>query len=265
MEHFSYPDAHTGLDLNHNPEFTTCESYRAYYDIESLMNLTEDLFFNLRTHIKEKFQKADLPQLDFKRPFKRIDFISGIEAATNRKLPNLALPTATNEVIEIFHSLKIPLPLSTTLPVLLDKLSGIYLEPQCSNATFIINHPECLSPLSKTFIHPTTNQQVAARAELFVNQQEVVNTYEEENSPTEQRKKFVEQLKYRDDEEDTSIDESYLEALEWGLPPTGGWGCGIDRLSMLMSGATRIGDVLSFGSLRNVVSLRTRKPAKHVT
>lgn len=102
---------------------------------------------------------------------------------------------------------------------------------------------------------PSTSQRVAARAELFIAGKEVVNTYEEENSPFEQRRKFKEQIKYRDDENRTDIDESYIEALEWGLPPTGGWGCGIDRLVMLLSGTDRINDVLPFGNLRNVISL----------
>ena len=84
---------------------------------------------------------------------------------------------------------------------------------------------------------------------------ELVNTYEEENSPFEQRRKFTEQLKYRDEENEARVDESYLEALEWGLPPTGGWGCGMDRLCMLFAGTGRIGDVLSFGTLRNVVAV----------
>ena len=95
--------------------------------------------------------------------------------------------------------------------------------------------------------------------------------YEEENSPFEQRRKFEEALNYRDDDAVPSnrrldhheINESYLEALEWGLPPTGGWGCGIDRLVMLFSGASRIGDVLTFGTLRNVVNLASAaKPVK---
>ena len=82
--------------------------------------------------------------------------------------------------------------------------------------------------------------------------------YEEENSPFEQRKKFIEQAQWRDDENSGVIDEGYLEALEWGLPPTGGWGCGVDRLCMHFAGAGRIGDVLSFGNLRNVVGLAKR-------
>ena len=148
------------------------------------------------------------------------------------------------------------LPANPTLPRLLDHLSSQLLEPQCMQPTWITNYPECLSPLAKSIDHPTRNQRVSARAELFVNGQEIVNTYEEENSPFEQRRKFVEQLEYRADGNDKKIDEEYLAALEWGLPPTGGWGCGVDRLTMLMLGTERIGDVLSFGNLRNVVASR---------
>lgn len=83
--------------------------------------------------------------------------------------------------------------------------------------------------------------------------------YEEENSPFEQRRKFMEQIRYKDDENKALVDESYLKALESGLPPTGGFGCGIDRLCMLFAGANRISDVLTFGSLRNVVSLGKEK------
>lgn len=189
-------------------------------------------------------------------PFLRLDFIPELEAAINGPVPDLASPDAVLELLQIFRNSDIALPHFPTLPRLLDKLSAVFLEPKCSAPTFITNHPECLSPLSKSFIHPKTKQRVAARAELFIKGHEIVNTYEEENSPTQQRRKFVDQLLYRDEENTaTSIDENYLQALEWGLPPTGGWGCGIDRLCMLLSGTNRIGDVLPFGTLRNVVSL----------
>ena len=109
-------------------------------------------------------------------------------------------------------------------------------------------------------MHPDNQQRVAARAELFIEKQEFVNTYEEENSPAEQRRKFEEQIQYHGEyhggDRESTVDESYLQALEWGLPPTGGWGCGIDRLCMLFAGTKRIADVLSFGTLRNVVGLR---------
>jgi lysyl-tRNA synthetase, class II len=194
-------------------------------------------------------------------PFPELDFIPALNSALERDLPNLASETARSDLLQIFSQKSLPLPSKPTIPRLLDKLSSIYLEPQCQNFTFIINHPECMSPLSKSFIHPTAPnaQLVAARAELFVRAREIVNCYEEENSPFEQRRKFTMQQYYAVadagammDDEAMSIDEDYLRALEWGLPPTGGWGCGIDRLVMLFAGKERIGDVLSFGNLRAV-------------
>lgn len=156
---------------------------------------------------------------------------------------------------------------------------------------FIIHHPAVLSPLAKSFCCPVTGQLVAARAELFdpsstlrkpsssgeddVHQctstgsnssRELANMYEEENDPFEQRRKLAAQLAERghDDGDDSTmtVDESYVAALEAGLPPTGGWGCGIERLVMLLSGSRRIADTLSFGILRNVVGLGHAKPRK---
>ena len=256
----------TGLDLIHNPEFTTCEFYRTYFGLEDLIRMTEDMFTNLADHVKVLVARS-FPSLKpvstcIEAPYKRIDFISGIEIAMDQQLPNLLLPDANIKVAKMLNDRSIALPSSPTLPQMLDRLSARYLEPQCQTPTFIIHHPECLSPLAKSFLNPDNSQRIAASAELFVNSQEVANMYEEENSPFEQRRKFLEQNSYRTGESSFLIDESYLEALEWGLPPTGGFGCGIDRICMLMSGAQRIGDVLSFGSLRNVVSLRRTVAAK---
>lgn len=195
------------------------------------------------------------PDIDFSPPLPRLDFIPAIEAAIGKRLPELARPDAQAQLVLLFNECNIPLPSLPSLPHLLDKLSARYLEFQCVRPTWIINHPECLSPLSKSFIHPDNQQRVSARAELFVKKTELVNCYEEENSPIEQRRKFEDQAQYRVGDMEAGIDENYLQALEWGLPPTGGWGCGIDRLCMLFSGTTRIADVLSFGTLRNVVGL----------
>ena len=195
------------------------------------------------------------PKHDYSPPFPRLDFIPAIEAALGKQLPYLTWPDSQTQLCMLFSECNIPLPSDPTIPRLLDRLSTKYLEPQCFEPTWIINHPECLSPLSKTFIHPENQQRVSARAELFVRNTELVNCYEEENSPEEQRRKFEAQLKYQEKGSDAGIDESYLQALEWGLPPTGGWGCGIDRLCMLFSGTHKIADVLPFGTLRNVVGL----------
>jgi lysyl-tRNA synthetase class 2 len=222
------------------------------------MTMTEDLLSGMAAHIRDSNTGTLNPtSANFATPFRRIDFITGIEEGAGRKLPDLETPEALEQVKSIFTDLSLPLPTNPNLPRLLDELCSIYVEPQCVDPTFIINPPECLSPLSKSFIHPTTQQRVAARGELFIEGKEVVNTYEEENSPFEQRRKFEDQLRYsKEADEPGDIDESYLEALEWGLPSTGGWGCGIDRLCMLFTGAKRIGDVLPFGNLRAV----TRRP-----
>jgi lysyl-tRNA synthetase class 2 len=107
-------------------------------------------------------------------------------------------------------------------------------------------------------VDEVTGQRVASRVELFIHGREYVNAYEEENSPFEQRRKFIQQRDFHPEGEG-AIDESYLEALEWGMPPTGGWGCGLDRLVMLFASKKRIADVLPFGTLRNVVSIAKTK------
>lgn len=219
------------------------------------MSITERLLYGMADHIRQFNENGTLKptEVDFSTPFHRIDFITGIEEKIARKLPDLSSTDALSHLTTLFQDLSLPIPESPTLPRLLDTLCSTYLEPHCTNPTFVINPPECLSPLSKSFIHPTTHQRVAARGELFIEGREMVNTYEEENSPFEQRRKFEDQIQYsKDADEPGEIDETYLEAMEWGLPATGGWGCGIDRLCMLFTGAKRIGDVLPFGSLRAV-------------
>ncbi|KAJ5444371.1 Lysine--tRNA ligase [Penicillium daleae] len=216
-----------GIDKTHNPEFTTCEFYHAYANLEDLMHITETLLSGMATHIKALNKEGTLNQTtaNFTTPFRRIDFIPGIEAQISRSLPDLSSPDALTNMHTLFHDLSLPLPTNATLPRLLDELCATYLEPTCTDPTFIINPPECLSPLSKSFIHPTTKQVVAARGELFIEGKEVVNTYEEENSPFEQRRKFEDQVRFsKGGEEGVEVDESYLEALEWGASCNGGLG-----------------------------------------
>ncbi|KAL9072487.1 MAG: hypothetical protein Q9157_005071 [Trypethelium eluteriae] len=255
-----------GIDTTHNPEFTICEFYKPFATLDDLIKMTENMFTGLTEHTaalkRDQLQSLEPLDVDFSAPFKRLEFIPSIEFAIGRPLPNLSAPNAQQALLQLFQSLGLKLPTSPSLPRLLDALSSTYLEPQCTSPTFITHHPEALSPLSKSFVDPQTHQRVAARVELFIQGREYVNAYEEENSPFEQRRKFVEQVQYRklndaaeEGEGGVMVDESYLEALEWGLPPTGGWGCGVDRLCMLFSGASRISDVLSFGTLRNVVAL----------
>lgn len=249
-----------GLDATHNPEYTTCEFYKSFADLEELMLMTENMVSGIagRVNALGRGPLKTLPVADASlsaTPFKRVEFIPAVEAALGEALPNLAAEDATEHILALFKRRDIRVPHPPTLPRLLDSLASVFIEPQCQEPTYIIHHPACMAPLSKSFLDPATNQLVSARAELFIQEKEIANMYEEENSPFEQRKKFVQQALLKDEESGAEVDESYLAALEWGLPPTGGWGCGIDRLCMLFSGVSRISDVLAFGSLRNVVNL----------
>lgn len=251
-----------GVDATHNPEFYICEFYQAFAVLDELMAKTENLLSAISKTLcaareREVFDALP-PVADFSTPFKRLEFIPTIEERLGHALPDLSLSNATDEVLAIFNTKKLPIPANPTLPRLLDALASHYIEPHCHHPTFITHHPACLSPLAKHFTCPLTKQNISARAELFIASREIANMYEEENSPFLQRQKFMEQLKYRkiDGEGDAEkIDESYVQALEWGMPPTGGWGCGVDRLVMLVTGRERLGDVLPFGTLRNVVGM----------
>lgn len=261
-----------GVDATHNPEFYTCEFYEAFATLDHLMTRTEVLLQSMAEMIAA--QRGSLPnlfhhpssfapapsELNFTSPFTRLEFIPTIERALDTTLPDLSSPTATSDLHAICENHKIPLPSSPTVPRLLDALCAALVEPFCQTPTFITHHPAPLSPLSKHFTCPRTGQTVAARAELFIAGTEYANMYEEENSPLLQRQKFEAQRQYRDvEDEGVSVDEDYLRALEWGLPPTGGWGCGIERLVMLFAGRERIADVLPFGTVRNVVALGRRR------
>ncbi|OTA91456.1 hypothetical protein M434DRAFT_397197 [Hypoxylon sp. CO27-5] len=258
-----------GIDITHNPEFTMCEFYSAYSNLADLISITEDFITRLFKHaehlIQSQFQSLSKPKIKLpERNWKQVEFIPALEEVLDIKFPDLSEPDALPKLVELLGArTNLTQGLELTLPKFLDELAGEFLESSSyEQPLFIIHHPACMAPLSKSFICPKTGQLVSARAELFIEGREIANMYEEENDPFEQRRKFELQLESRkgkpavDDEGPVEVDESYVQALEHGLPPTGGWGCGVDRLIMLLSGATRIGDILSFGNLRNVVSIR---------
>ncbi|KAF3356002.1 hypothetical protein VDGD_06854 [Verticillium dahliae] len=272
-----------GIDATHNPEFTTCEFYSAYSSLEELIRITESLLHGLATHCDDLIanELTSLPRIDvakFAAPFQQVEFIPSLERALGLRLPNLTGPDALPELIAILKIAGIPLPggsIPSTLPKLLDRLAAVHLEPKSfDRPAFITHHPACMSPLAKSFQCPTTGQLVSARAELFVDGRELANMYEEENDPAAQARKLAEHrilAGQKPGEEDgeldadmeaAPLDKSYIKAMEAGLPPTGGWGCGVDRLVMLFSGANRISDCLTFGTLRNVVGLSAEDPGQ---
>lgn len=271
-----------GIDATHNPEFTTCEFYLAHTNLSALLNITHALFYGLSKAIASyqvKFPNLSIPDPTvFEAKFEQVEFIPAIEQALGRSLPDLnaqqALPDLINILNEEGKDWHHSLPPNPSLPKLLDHIAAVVIEPQSKGRPlFIIHHPVCMSPLSKSFTCPRTGQQVAARAELFYDGNELANMYEEENDPRKQRRKFVAQARAKmaqlhagatakDDIPAHDIDYQYISVLESGLPPTGGWGCGMDRLVMLFSGAKRISDVQPFGNLRNVVGLASIGPRR---
>ncbi|EFW98644.1 lysyl-tRNA synthetase [Grosmannia clavigera kw1407] len=260
-----------GIDTTHNPEFTMCEFYAAYWTLPRLIAETERLMAQLAIAAEAEANAKTAPSLSIGLcaaggPFVQLAFVPALEAALGLELPDLErpdayallrerLPRSDNRAVDA-----VGFPPGDTLAKLLDRLAGCLLEPRSAadrdGPLFITHHPACMSPLAKSLVCPLTGQRVAARAELFVDGRELANMYEEENDPAEQRRKMEQQLIAHDQDHDAmAVDENYIAALESGLPPTGGWGCGVERLVMLFSGQRRIADCLSFGTLRHVVAM----------
>lgn len=247
-----------GIDLTHNPEFTTCEFYMAFADYNDLMEITEKMLSGMVKELtggyKIKYHANGLDkdpiEIDFTPPFRRIDMIEDLEKVANFNIPKDLSSDEANKYLRdacAKYEIKCPPPETTTR--LLDKLVGHFLEELCVNPTFIINHPEIMSPLAKWH---RSKPGLTERFELFVNKREVCNAYTELNDPVVQRQRFAEQLKDRQsgDDEAMALDETFCTALEYGLPPTGGWGLGIDRLSMLFTDSQNIKEVLFFPAMK---------------
>ncbi|KAJ2381945.1 hypothetical protein H4S02_005977 [Coemansia sp. RSA 2611] len=243
-----------GIDADHNPEFTTCEFYMAYGTLEDLMQMTEDLLRSMAEKLTGSAavsvpeNEAGLAPIDFGPAFRRIDVMQNLRENVP-ELPQNLDENSLPKLQEILEQRQIPVAQPHTVPRLLDRLIGYYIEPQCVQPTFLYGHPAIMSPLAKC---ADGEQTVAARIELFVNGKELVNAYEELNDPNQQRAKFQAQALERDqgDDEVPLPDAAFCDALEAGLPPTAGWGMGVDRVIALLAGVAHLRETIAFPIMR---------------
>ncbi|PBP20220.1 putative Lysyl-tRNA synthetase, cytoplasmic [Diplocarpon rosae] len=256
-----------GIDLTHNPEFTTCEFYMAYADVYDIMDMTEVLVSGLVKHVtggtttKFHTQQGDEYEVNWAAPWRRVEMIPALEEATGEKFPpgDQLHTQETNEFFRrVLKKMNVECPPPLTNARMLDKLVGEFIEETCINPTFITGHPQMMSPLAK---YHRSNPGLCERFEAFVCKKEIVNAYTELNDPFDQRLRFEEQARQKDqgDDEAQLIDENFCQSLEFGLPPTGGWGMGIDRLVMFLTDNYSIKEVLAFPFMKEETNLRKEK------
>ena len=236
-----------GVSTQHHPEFTMLESYEAYADYNDVMAMLEEMVSSVSQEVlgttKIKFGEDNI---NFKPPWKRITLRNAVNKHSG--IDFVKYPTADG-LREKMRSLKIEVDPQKNWAKLVDELIKDFVRPKLIQPTIIFDYPLSMSPLART---KPGEERVVERFQAIAGGLEIANAYTELNDPLEQRERFEEQLKERvgEDEERWSIDEDYLKALEYGMPPAGGLGVGIDRLIMLFTNQPAIREVILFPQLR---------------
>jgi len=235
-----------GMDRTHNPEFTVMEIYVAYKDYKWMMNFTEEMIERvaLALHGTTKVQLGEV-EIDYKRPFKRVTMYDAIKEYTGFDISG----KSEDELRDICKQLCIETDKTMGKGKMIDEIFGEKCEHNYIQPTFIIDYPVEMSPLTKK--HRSV-EGLTERFELMVNGKELANAYSELNDPIDQRERFEDQMKLSEkgDDEAMFIDQDFLRALEYGMPPTSGMGIGIDRLTMFMTNNLSIQDVLFFPQMK---------------
>lgn len=235
-----------GMDRSHNPEFTCMELYVQYKDYNWMMEFTEKLIERICTVVNGKPESVvDGKTISFKAPFRRLPILEAIKEKTGYDLNG----KSEDEIREICLKLNMEIDETMGKGKLIDEIFGEFCEGTYIQPTFITDYPVEMSPLTKKH---RTNPELTERFELMVNGKELANAYSELNDPIDQKERFQDQLRLSEkgDDEAMFIDQDFLRALQYGMPPTSGIGIGIDRLVMLMTGQTQIQEVLFFPQMR---------------
>ncbi|MFN0180135.1 MAG: lysine--tRNA ligase [Gemmatimonadales bacterium] len=237
-----------GMDRTHNPEFTMLEFYEAYADYGDMMRMMEEMLPGLVAHCRGSLViETGGHRVDFTPPWRRVSFVdavleaAGIDVVTATDAEMRARLVKKGESREAVDEM--------SGGRLIDELFKAFVEPTLIQPTFVIDHPISISPLAK--VH-RSRPGVVERFELFVNTKELANAFSELNDPDDQRARFEDQARQRTagDDEAQPYDADYVRALEYGMPPTGGLGLGIDRLVMLLADQASIRDVILFPAMR---------------
>ncbi|WP_127018504.1 lysine--tRNA ligase [Flagellimonas beolgyonensis] len=235
-----------GMDRTHNPEFTVMELYVAYKDYNWMMDTTEKLLEKVATDATGSTKvKVGQHEIEFKAPYPRVPILEAIKIHTGYDVAGMG----EDELREVAKKLDIEVDDTMGVGKLIDEIFGEKCEHHYIQPTFIIDYPKEMSPLTKEH---RENPRLTERFELMVNGKELANAYSELNDPIDQRERFEDQLKLSEkgDDEAMFIDQDFLRALEYGMPPTSGIGIGIDRLVMLMTNNSSIQEVLFFPQMR---------------
>jgi lysyl-tRNA synthetase class 2 len=243
---FSKDFRNEGMDRTHNPEFTVMELYVAYKDYNWMMDTTEELLEKVALDANGSSKvKVGEQEIEFKAPYPRVPILEAIKIHTGFDVAGMN----EAQLKEVAQKLQIEVDETMGVGKLIDEIFGSTCEHHYVQPTFIIDYPKEMSPLTKEH---RTNPKLTERFELIINGKEVANAYSELNDPIDQRERFEEQLKLSEkgDDEAMFIDQDFLRALEYGMPPTSGIGIGIDRLVMLMTNNSSIQEVLFFPQMR---------------
>ena len=235
-----------GMDRNHNPEFTCMELYVQYKDYNWMMDFTEQLLERTCVAVNGKPEtEIDGKVISFKAPYRRLPILEAIREKTGYDLNG----KSEEEIREICKALNMEIDETMGKGKLIDEIFGEFCEGTFIQPTFITDYPIEMSPLTKKH---RDNPALTERFELMVNGKELANAYSELNDPLDQEERFQDQLRLSEkgDDEAMFIDQDFLRALQYGMPPTSGIGIGIDRLVMLMTGQTQIQEVLFFPQMR---------------